>query len=37
MSQLIEIKSIKILIEGQENMGFKDGGISFENEFIINN
>lgn len=37
MSQLIEIKSIKILIEGQDNMGFKDGGISFENEFIINN
>ena len=37
MSQLIKIKKIKILIEGQDNMGFKDGGISFENEFIINN
>lgn len=37
MSQLLEIKSIKILIESQENMAFKDGGITFEEEFIINN
>ena len=37
MAQLLEINSIKILIDGQENMKFNDGEITFEKEFIIEN
>lgn len=35
MKQLLEINSIKILINGQENMEFKDGEVSFEEAFKI--
>lgn len=37
MSQLMEIKSIKILINNEENCKFKAGEIDFKEEFIINN
>lgn len=37
MSQLMEVKSIKILINNEENCKFKAGEIDFKEEFIINN
>lgn len=36
MKQLVEINSIKILINGQENMEFADGEINFNEIIIIN-
>lgn len=37
MAQLVEINSIKILIDGQYDKEFKDGNINFKENFIINN
>ena len=37
MEQLVEINSIKILIDGQENMEFEDGEINFKELIKINN
>ena len=33
VTELNEVNSIKILIDGEENKGFKDEGINFEKEF----
>lgn len=37
MSQLVEINSIKIIINGESDKEFKDGCINFKEEFLINN
>lgn len=34
LTELTEVNSIKILIEGEENKKFEDGGLSFENTFL---
>ena len=33
MTELTEVNSIKILIDGEENKSFLDNQITFENEF----
>ena len=34
MTQLTEVNAVKILIDGKENQGFKDGKIKFDDAFI---
>lgn len=35
MTNLTEVNSVKILIEGEENQAFKDGKIKFDDPFVV--
>lgn len=37
VTELKEVSSVKILIEGEENKGFEDDGIKFDNVFVRTN
>ena len=36
VTELTEVNSVKILVNGEENQGFKDGEIDFSHNFIRN-